>query len=131
LHTLTIANNRIVDRHYCEYCPETQPRIFFSNSHFQTTSGTGPSDLECDQSGVIVEILVIDNSPEGSAQEVVERLRDSRLTYLTNPRPSGGMPSVVRNIGWPLARGDFIHFLDDEDIVPDGNYLQAKEAFLI
>jgi glycosyltransferase involved in cell wall biosynthesis len=82
------------------------------------------------QTGVTVEILVIDDSLDGSAHEVVRSLRDARVTYLRNSRPTGGIPSVVRNLGWPRARGTFVHFLDDDDIVPDGHYLAVKEAFL-
>lgn len=81
------------------------------------------------QEGVTVEAFVIDDSAEGSAQGAVEGLRDSRVTYVRNPCPTGGVPSVVRNLGWPLASGDSIHFLDDDDIVPEGHYLRVKEIF--
>ena len=81
------------------------------------------------QIGATVEVFVVDDSPEGSAQEVVERFRDARVTYLKNPNPTGGIPSVVRNLGWPHAKGAFVHFLDDDDIVPDGHYTAVKEAF--
>jgi hypothetical protein len=59
----------------------------------------------------------------------VRGLSDSRVTYLKNPNPTGGVPSVVRNIGWPLANGTFVHFLDDDDIVADGRYAAVKAAF--
>jgi GT2 family glycosyltransferase len=81
------------------------------------------------QDGSSVEIFVIDDSPEGSAEEAVRGLRDSRITYLKNPNPTGGVPSVVRNIGWPMANGSFVHFLDDDDIVADGHYAAVKAAF--
>jgi glycosyltransferase involved in cell wall biosynthesis len=81
------------------------------------------------QRDVQIEIFVIDDSPEGSAQEAVEALGDPRVTYLKNPRPSEGVPSVVRNLGWPLARGAFVHFLDDDDIVPEDHYAVVKAAF--
>jgi hypothetical protein len=35
----------------------------------------------------------------------------------------------VRNLGWPLTRGAFVHFLDDDDIVPGGHYAAVKAAF--
>ena len=76
-----------------------------------------------------IEILVIDDSPEGSAEEAVRGISDSRLTYLKNPNPTGGVPSVVRNIGWPMANGSFVHFLDDDDIVAEGHYAAVKAAF--
>jgi hypothetical protein len=35
----------------------------------------------------------------------------------------------VRNIGWPMARGRFVHFLDDDDIVTEGHYAAVSAAF--
>ncbi len=81
------------------------------------------------QHDVTIEIFVIDDSPEGSAAEVVRGLRESRIVYLKNPDPTGGVPSVVRNRGWPMANGTFVHFLDDDDIVAEGHYAAVKAAF--
>jgi GT2 family glycosyltransferase len=81
------------------------------------------------QHGTTIEVFVIDDSPEGSAEEAVRGLGDSRVSYLKNPNPTGGVPSVVRNIGWPMANGTFVHFLDDDDIVAEGHYAAVKAAF--
>jgi GT2 family glycosyltransferase len=81
------------------------------------------------QPNFAIEIIVIDDSPDGSAEKTVKELQDSRIVYLKNPKPTGGIPSVVRNIGWPLANGEFIHFLDDDDIVAEGYYAAVKAAF--
>jgi glycosyltransferase involved in cell wall biosynthesis len=81
------------------------------------------------QIGVTLEVFVIDDSPEGSAKGVVESFCDRRVTYLANPKPTGGVPSAVRNLGWPLATGSFVHFLDDDDIVPNGHYIAVRQAF--
>jgi glycosyltransferase involved in cell wall biosynthesis len=81
------------------------------------------------QSGVSVEVIVVDDSPEGSAEQPVAALGDGRVTYVKNATPTGGRPSVVRNLGWPLARGSFVHFLDDDDLVTQGHYAAVKEAF--
>ena len=80
------------------------------------------------QTGVEVELIVVDDSPEGSAAAVAGEFADS-VRYLRNPEPTGGFPSVVRNLGWPLARGRFVHFLDDDDLVPEGHYAAAIAAF--
>jgi GT2 family glycosyltransferase len=80
------------------------------------------------QRGATVEIIVIDDSPEGSAEEPIRNLGDSRVIYLKNKNPTGGFPSVVRNIGWPMARGTFVNFLDDDDIVTEGHYAVVKAA---
>jgi glycosyltransferase involved in cell wall biosynthesis len=76
-----------------------------------------------------VEVFVIDDSAEGSAEPLVRNLADPRVTYIKNPKPSGGVPSAVRNVGWPKARGNFIHFLDDDDRVAEGHYEAVKMAF--
>ena len=81
------------------------------------------------QEGVAVEVFVIDDSPEGSAREAIDGFNDRRLVYLQNPAPTGGIPSVVRNLGWPHATGTFIHFLDDDDVVCEGHYAAVKAAF--
>jgi glycosyltransferase involved in cell wall biosynthesis len=81
------------------------------------------------QRDATIEVFVIDDSPEGSAEEVIKGLRDARVNYVKNPSPTGGVPSVVRNIGWPMANGTFVHFLDDDDIVMDGHYAEVKAAF--
>ena len=76
-----------------------------------------------------VEILVIDDCPEASAEQVVRRIEDPRVVYMRNSNPSGGFPSIVHNIGWPLARGTYVHFLDDDDMVGEGYYAAVKAAF--
>ena len=81
------------------------------------------------QQDVSVEVFVIDDSPEGSAEKAVRELPDPRIVYLKNQNPTGGVPSIVRNIGWPLANGRFVHFLDDDDIVTEGHYSAVKAAF--
>src|SRR4051812_6402188 len=81
------------------------------------------------QEGVSVEVLVLDDSPEGSAREGIEGLGDRRVTYRKREVPSGGNPGAVRNEGWPLASGRFVHFLDDDDRMAQGA-LKALTAAL-
>jgi glycosyltransferase involved in cell wall biosynthesis len=82
------------------------------------------------QIGVTFEAFVVDDCPDGSARDVVEQLQDPRINYIRNHRPSGGVPSIVRNLGWPRASGAYVHFLDDDDIVPEGHYAAVKAAFV-
>jgi glycosyltransferase involved in cell wall biosynthesis len=81
------------------------------------------------QEGVTLEVLVVDDCPDGSARAVVEDLNDARVSYRRNPNPTGGVPSVVRNLAWPHASGRFVHFLDDDDMVPDGHYASVTATF--
>jgi glycosyltransferase involved in cell wall biosynthesis len=81
------------------------------------------------QTGARVEVFVVDDSPEGSAGSVVCAAKDERVRYLRNPHPTGGNPSIVRNLALPLASAPLIHFLDDDDIVPAGHYARVRRAF--
>ncbi|MEP6915245.1 MAG: glycosyltransferase [Acidobacteriota bacterium] len=82
-----------------------------------------------DQHGPSLEVLIVDDCPGGSAFPAVQALRDERITYFQMKHPTGGSPATVRNAAWPLARGRFVHFLDDGDIVPVGHYDAATRAF--
>src|SRR5215470_13083146 len=48
------------------------------------------------QSGIGIEVIVVDDSPEASARQVVDDFKDQRIQYLHNACPSGGFPSRVR-----------------------------------
>jgi glycosyltransferase involved in cell wall biosynthesis len=82
----------------------------------------------CQQQAAL-EIIVIDDSPEGSAREVVEGFQDERIRYLRCEPPSGGKPAQVRNLGWRQATGRIVHFLDDDDLAGVGFYRAALDAF--
>ena len=82
-----------------------------------------------DQRGVQVEVLVVDDCPDGSAETVVRGIGDSRVRYMRNPHPSNGRPAIPRNAGWPLTSGEIIHFADDDDLVPEGLYVDALAEF--
>ncbi len=80
------------------------------------------------QKGVALEILVIDDCPDGSAEDIVRPFAERGVVYHRNPSPSGGRPALVRNLGWKLTSGDLVHFLDDDDLVPEGHYAAVIEA---
>jgi glycosyltransferase involved in cell wall biosynthesis len=64
---------------------------------------------------VTLEVLVLDDSAEGSACEAAHSLGDARVRYIKCDTPSQGRPALVRNAGASLARGRYLHFLDDDD----------------
>lgn len=92
-----------------------------------TIVGAIQSILE--QRNVQVEVLVVDDCPEGSAETVVLGIGDPRVRYMRNPHPSNGRPAIPRNVGWPLTSGEIIHFADDDDVVPEGLYADALAEF--
>ena len=80
------------------------------------------------QQGLSLEVIVVDDSPEGGAARVVEAMRDSRIRYLHRTTPSGGHPGAVRNDGVAIARGPLLHFLDDDDELFEGSLLATARA---
>jgi CDP-glycerol glycerophosphotransferase len=69
------------------------------------------------QDGVDLQVVVVDDgSPDGSG-EIADRYaaRDDRVTVLHVP--NGGLGSA-RNVGAERASGDFIAFLDSDDVLP-------------
>ena len=80
------------------------------------------------QVGVQLEVIVVDDAPEATARPVVESIKDSRLRYFSRPEPSGGRPACARNDGGRLARGRYIHFLDDDDMLEPGILKVLVEA---
>jgi glycosyltransferase involved in cell wall biosynthesis len=81
------------------------------------------------QDGASAEVIIVDDSENQTAAKAVEALADDRVQYLVNPVPSRGRPAIARNIGLARARGHLVHMLDDDDIVPDGQYQAAMDAF--
>jgi GT2 family glycosyltransferase len=72
------------------------------------------------QPRVTVEVIVVDDSGDGSAEGPVASLGDERVRYVRRATPSGGVPALARNEGWTLARGRYVHFLDDDDRLAEG-----------
>lgn len=60
------------------------------------------------------EAIVVDNNSIESNREIVESYNDSRITFISNP--NYGIIAVSRNIGLERAKGDWICFLDSDDI---------------
>ena len=81
------------------------------------------------QDGIQLEVIVVDDSAEQSAREVVAQFADPRIRYEANPMPSGGWASAVRNYGLTFATAPLVHFLDDDDKVPEGHYVAMQAAF--
>jgi glycosyltransferase involved in cell wall biosynthesis len=60
-----------------------------------------------------IEIIVVDDHSEDDTKEVVSSFTDSRIVYLKSQRRGR---SHARNLGISVARGEFLAFLDDDDV---------------
>ncbi len=77
-------------------------------------------------------VIVVDDRIDGDP--LAQALADVALANLQVVGSGGGGPAKARNVGWRLARTEWVSFLDD-DVVPDpdwldrlGHDLQAADA---
>lgn len=71
-----------------------------------------------------IEIIIVDDNPEDSVyrreiNKYINTIKDERILYIKNKNNLGG--ALSRNVGIKNAHGDYITFLDDDDI-----YLKNK-----
>ena len=75
---------------------------------------------QAEAASLIATIVVVDNSPEGSAAGVVQAMRPhapAPLRYVHEPRPGG---ATARNAGLLASAAPLVAFLDDdEEAIPD------------
>lgn len=80
------------------------------------------------QRGISFEVIVVDDSAAGSARPTVTSLSDPRVHYLLRSEPSRGRPALVRNDGAKRARGCYLYFLDDDDLLEPDTLLDMSQA---
>jgi glycosyltransferase involved in cell wall biosynthesis len=70
------------------------------------------------QEGVDAEVLVVDDGSEPDTEALIKQIGDARVRLLGNTGPRG--VSGARNSGIAVARGNWIAFLDDDDLWAPG-----------
>ena len=60
------------------------------------------------------EIIIVDDASQDNTVEIIQQLDDSRLRYISHETNLGG--SEARNTGIKQAQGEYIAFLDSDDV---------------
>ena len=75
-------------------------------------------DSVLDQTYSNFEILVIDDGSTDNTREIINSIEDTRINYIYIDH--SGRPAVPRNVGIEKSRGQFVAFLDSDDVwVPE------------
>lgn len=79
-----------------------------------------------------LEVICVDDASTDSSAEIIAEYQkqDSRVSLIKNP--STMYAGTCRNTGLKAAQGEYVHFLDSDDMIEEGAYLRyynmAKEV---
>ena len=74
-----------------------------------------------------LEVIVVDDcSPDNTGERIKERF-SGRVKYFRNEKNS--FQAVSRNNGAKIATGDYLFFLDDDNIVDKNIFTEIASAF--
>src|SRR5947207_2823602 len=77
------------------------------------------------QSYTHAEVIVVDDGSTDNSREIIERYGD-RLTAITQQNAGQG---AAYNTGFATSRGDFVCFLDADDVLNPNAITEAVAAF--
>lgn len=61
-----------------------------------------------------LDIIIVDDASQDNTEEVVKAIQDERIRYIRNVKNQGA--SITRNNGVEAARGEYVAFLDSDDV---------------
>ena len=76
-----------------------------------------------------VEIIIVNDGSTDETKETIEIIaNDKRNVRIINRQFSSGRPSIPRNEGIDASEGEYICFMDADDIMPEGYLAAAMKA---
>lgn len=84
--------------------------------------------LQKNKSNISFEIIVVNNDPSDSMQELIKEYKDNRIRFYSNEENYGQVGNI--NQGVFLAKGKYVSFLHDDDILLD-NYLNEIGKYVL
>lgn len=80
-----------------------------------------------DQIYPLYEVIVIDDGGNDNTQEIIDNLGSEKIKYY---KKKNGERGAARNFGWQVARGDYVTFLDSDDLLYN-NYFEVASNFIL
>ena len=74
-----------------------------------------------------LEVIVVDDGSTDATQEIIEKIDDNRLCYVKKEHSER---AASRNCGWYKAKGDYVYFLDSDDILYPNHFEEARKFVL-
>ena len=72
-----------------------------------------------------IELIIVDDGSSDGTKDIIKALNDTRIKYIRHETNKGG--SAARNTGIKSSKGDYLSFIDDDNIwMPEILELQYK-----
>jgi glycosyltransferase involved in cell wall biosynthesis len=107
-----------------------QNKLFFSiviPTYNRATFITKTIESVLNQTYIDFEIIIIDDGSTDNTSEVVHAIKDARVLYFKKQNEER---AKARNYGTMKAKGDYITFLDSDDVLLPDHFLNAYESIV-